>query len=161
LCPPRLSVAPCFCRARMFSSFFTAPATTEIYTLSLHDALPISAAGAGGVDQAARYGRHLVEPDVEDRGCGAAPDPLLRARHDQGHGGPVDAGCGGDLLLCPALGGELFDVDADLGAVDEAADAVAVVVAEAELVGASGVAAGFAAAAVDVAAVGAVVGGPA
>src|SRR5690606_41571280 len=83
LCPPRLSVAPCFCRARMFSSFFTAPATTEIYTLSLHDALPISAAGAGGVDQAARYGRHLVEPDVEDRGCGAAPDPLLRARHDQ------------------------------------------------------------------------------
>src|SRR5690349_24196725 len=26
--------------------FFTAPATTEIYTLSLHDALPISKAGS-------------------------------------------------------------------------------------------------------------------
>src|SRR5205085_6829029 len=27
--------------------FFNAPATTEIYTLSLHDALPISSGGAG------------------------------------------------------------------------------------------------------------------
>src|SRR5690242_21678524 len=27
--------------ARLFSFFFNAPATTEIYTLSLHDALPI------------------------------------------------------------------------------------------------------------------------
>src|SRR5437867_11622412 len=29
--------------------FFTIPATTEIYTLSLHDALPIYIAGAGGM----------------------------------------------------------------------------------------------------------------
>src|SRR5690606_41549145 len=29
-----------------FSFYFAAPATTEIYTLSLHDALPISASGA-------------------------------------------------------------------------------------------------------------------
>src|SRR5690349_25080070 len=28
-----------------FSFFFNAPATTEIYTLSLHDALPISSSG--------------------------------------------------------------------------------------------------------------------
>src|SRR2546422_1668171 len=30
--------------------FFNDTATTEIYTLSLHDALPISAGGAGGPD---------------------------------------------------------------------------------------------------------------
>src|SRR5437870_7443219 len=30
----------------LFSFFFTAPAPTEIYTLSLHDALPISARGS-------------------------------------------------------------------------------------------------------------------
>src|SRR5437868_15111884 len=29
------------CDASTFSFFFTAPATTDIYTLSLHDALPI------------------------------------------------------------------------------------------------------------------------
>src|SRR3712207_9141639 len=32
------------CRIRCFSFFFNDTATTEIYTLSLHDALPISAA---------------------------------------------------------------------------------------------------------------------
>src|SRR6266481_2651323 len=31
--------------------FFNDTATTEIYTLSLHDALPISAGGAGSADQ--------------------------------------------------------------------------------------------------------------
>src|SRR5437867_9674334 len=30
------------CRLVFFSFFFTTPSTTEIYTLSLHDALPIS-----------------------------------------------------------------------------------------------------------------------
>src|SRR5262249_61873102 len=32
--------------------FFNAPATTELYTLSLHDALPISPVGAGLLRQA-------------------------------------------------------------------------------------------------------------
>src|SRR5690348_17940156 len=35
-----------WCRSLLFCLFFNAAATTEIYTLSLHDALPISARGA-------------------------------------------------------------------------------------------------------------------
>src|SRR5437588_7418484 len=39
------ALSPCCAVARRFSFFFfTHPATTEIYTLSLHDALPISRA---------------------------------------------------------------------------------------------------------------------
>src|SRR3712207_8990052 len=34
--------------------FFNDTATTEIYTLSLHDALPICPAGSGGVEEARR-----------------------------------------------------------------------------------------------------------
>src|SRR5690349_25157296 len=60
-----------------FFFFFTAPAPPEIYTLSLHDALPISVLVAGGFGQA---GRRIVQRFVE-RGarhfvlvgrCGAA-----------------------------------------------------------------------------------------
>src|SRR5690349_25152421 len=40
----------------IFVYFFNVPATTEIYTLSLHDALPISA-GHHGVDGRAHHGR--------------------------------------------------------------------------------------------------------
>src|SRR5260370_14251292 len=36
------------CAARHVFFFFNDTATTEIYTLSLHDALPISCAGGGG-----------------------------------------------------------------------------------------------------------------
>src|SRR5437667_6763875 len=36
----RMLLIPCLCRAPLFF-FFTDPTTTEIYTLSLHDALPI------------------------------------------------------------------------------------------------------------------------
>src|SRR5437879_10731377 len=46
----------------LFSFFFNHPATTEIYTLSLHDALPISHRDHGKAD-------------------------LLRARQRRGHGG--------------------------------------------------------------------------
>src|SRR5207248_10418157 len=38
-----LSCIACLISHSLFSFFFTAPATTEIYTLSLHDALPILA----------------------------------------------------------------------------------------------------------------------
>src|SRR5207253_10196001 len=38
-------LTPRYCHITLF--FFTAPATTEIYTLSLHDALPISLGGLG------------------------------------------------------------------------------------------------------------------
>src|ERR1044071_9819730 len=39
--PPRRPADPAWSSARLASSFFNATATTEIYTLSLHDALPI------------------------------------------------------------------------------------------------------------------------
>src|SRR6202522_1676209 len=51
--------------------FFNDTATTEIYTLSLHDALPIS-----GIDSQAEF------PAAGSRGAGLAvadPDPLLRS----------------------------------------------------------------------------------
>src|SRR5687767_15823892 len=48
------------CCAFFFFFFFHDPATTEIYTLSLHDALPISARREDGVVQ--RAGRRLREP---------------------------------------------------------------------------------------------------
>src|SRR6266704_7075563 len=52
-----------------FLFFFNVPATTEIYTLSLHDALPISRhrsgypgrPGPGGLDRAARSEEHTSE----------------------------------------------------------------------------------------------------
>src|SRR5438128_5140865 len=47
--------------------FFNATATTEIYTLSLHDALPISCAGSVSIGTPARTGRMravlTVSPD--------------------------------------------------------------------------------------------------
>src|SRR2546430_7024559 len=43
--------------------FFNDTATTEIYTLSLHDALPISAVG-DAADDRARIERHVVEEDL-------------------------------------------------------------------------------------------------
>src|SRR5436309_4892624 len=39
---------------RLFFFFFNAPAPTEIYTLSLHDALPICQRGQAGIRSAAR-----------------------------------------------------------------------------------------------------------
>src|SRR5438034_3103073 len=54
-------------RSSCFIFFFNDTATTEIYTLSLHDALPISgrAREDGGVDQGLRLstGRHLRGPE--------------------------------------------------------------------------------------------------
>src|SRR3712207_8659341 len=51
--------------------FFNDTATTEIYTLSLHDALPISIAGnPGSLDDAIAYVRDEVWPAVRDMdGC--------------------------------------------------------------------------------------------
>src|SRR3712207_9153553 len=57
--------------------FFNDTATTEIYTLSLHDALPIYAAGAQPLGEA--RGEGDVEPD---------PAQLLHAQKDLG-GGPA------------------------------------------------------------------------
>src|SRR5688572_32021548 len=59
-----------------FFSFFTDPATTEIYTLSLHDALPISA-DHGPVDAPQRLRRRRARGQ---RPALARPDrpPLVR-----------------------------------------------------------------------------------
>src|SRR3989441_12093271 len=51
----------------LFFFFFNDTATTEIYTLSLHDALPISARNAGGRGPAAARARPRAAPD---RGLG-------------------------------------------------------------------------------------------
>src|SRR2546429_9447703 len=56
-----------------FFFFFNDPAPTEIYPLSLHDALPISAAGAS------RRGAQLRRQDRR-RAAGADPQPASRAR---------------------------------------------------------------------------------
>src|SRR5438874_12010525 len=58
-----------------FLFFFNATATTEIYTLSLHDALPISDRGCGGGDPRG----------AGDRGAGAGGGDL-RAGRRVGHG---------------------------------------------------------------------------
>src|SRR5258708_28220140 len=62
--------------------FFNDTATTEIYTLSLHDALPIS---AGGGDAAG--GRHVPRVECRLHHAGAAVPshrPNLRHQHDVG-----------------------------------------------------------------------------
>src|SRR5207248_10671660 len=45
---PTLSALPTLSRLLIFLLFFTDPSTTEIYTLSLHDALPISGTATCG-----------------------------------------------------------------------------------------------------------------
>src|SRR5207245_11158909 len=49
------------------SLFFYAPATTAIYTLSLHDALPISAAGDDGAPAHSRAAGGAASPSGESR----------------------------------------------------------------------------------------------
>src|SRR2546422_10681101 len=64
--------------------FFNDTATTEIYTLSLHDALPISPVGFGRAmgDQDSQIGRRLdVDVVGADREFGDDPQPV-RALHD-------------------------------------------------------------------------------
>src|SRR5690242_21526163 len=63
--------------------FFNDTATTEIYTLSLHDALPIfQRPGAGGLGRARRQGRGHLGPPLPVRAEGRRPrgQPDLRAR---------------------------------------------------------------------------------
>src|SRR5205823_14919810 len=57
------------------SVFFTAPATTEIYTLSLHDALPIFRLVALGL-----LGRHVLRRAEDHAGAGE-PRALLHGVH--------------------------------------------------------------------------------
>src|SRR2546425_12510626 len=63
-----------------FFFFFNDTATTEIYTLSLHDALPISPASGGSAD--ARTSR---PPETAPPAAAAAARPLRPRRGARGH----------------------------------------------------------------------------
>src|SRR5947208_9202936 len=60
-------------RIRCFFFFFTAPAPTEIYTLSLHDALPIYLLGRCGPHELDWWGR-AVRPGLSRRGRGRSEE---------------------------------------------------------------------------------------
>src|SRR3712207_7421675 len=61
--------------------FFNDTATTEIYTLSLHDALPISV--AAGVVHHYVEARRVLVPDPEQRGFRPHGDRGVENRHGQ------------------------------------------------------------------------------
>src|SRR5256885_5361130 len=71
-----------------FFFFFNDTATTEIYTLSLHDALPISLLGD-------KKGRPLKGRPFGTEGTGELVN-LVHAAHAAGAGGPGAGGMGGD-----------------------------------------------------------------
>src|SRR5256885_10284879 len=69
-----------------FFFFFNDTATTEIYTLSLHDALPISAIGAGSCEGAdlellARHGASLIACPQADLRLGDRKSTRLNSSH--------------------------------------------------------------------------------
>src|SRR5205085_12418691 len=77
ICAARILTLPSF-----FSSFFfNATPTTEIYTLSLHDALPISA-GEAGVTRAVEILRADLERTLRLLGCPSVA-ALDRNRRDR------------------------------------------------------------------------------
>src|SRR2546421_11982963 len=55
-----------------FFFFFNDTATTEIYTLSLHDALPISRHGAAALRQRNPLDRRRADPEDRGQEAGAA-----------------------------------------------------------------------------------------
>src|SRR5690242_21408123 len=67
--------------------FFNAPATTEIYTLSLHDALPICRGARRGLGRLTggllpERRQRCVSPKAWDKGlCGCAPGILRSEEH--------------------------------------------------------------------------------
>src|SRR5687768_17924301 len=64
----------------MVSFFFNDTATTEIYTLSLHDALPISAARAGSARGQSRPGSRSPRPEP-GRDCPDRKSTRLNSSH--------------------------------------------------------------------------------
>src|SRR5256885_16861919 len=80
--------------------FFNDTATTEIYTLSLHDALPISAAVGHRPGRAAAEPRHCRAPRPARRGrepAGPSADPLGRSEE---HTSELQSPCN---LVCRLL----------------------------------------------------------
>src|SRR5947209_16088951 len=64
-----------------FFFFFNDPATTEIYTLSLHDALPISSSGGNGRRRAEDFAQRIQASSLR-----AAPGPTSCAVRFAGRG---------------------------------------------------------------------------
>src|SRR5688500_20305048 len=81
----RATHSPCYI---FFSFFFSVSATTEIYTLSLHDALPIS----HGQRRAPRAQRRQAPP-------GVAPPPAVELRSEE-HTSELQSPCN---LVCRLL----------------------------------------------------------
>src|SRR5256885_5037986 len=71
-----MPVLPLLTRLLCLVFFFNDTATTEIYTLSLHDALPICCSGLLGVDPLARRPRVLLAAS-----CALKKLPRLRLQH--------------------------------------------------------------------------------
>src|SRR6266705_5657323 len=102
-----------------FFFFFHATATTEIYTLSLHDALPISRDGRGhvaaGARAGARRGRRGPASDRDRAAAGRGGLGVRRARGREGANresgrqvpddGPAGRGGGGGRLRQGAVAG--------------------------------------------------------
>src|SRR5439155_25583972 len=97
-CPPVCLSSPRTLAASLQSMtphvFLTLPATPEIYTLSLHDALPISAAGArdlvagrvrAAADRAGRIDVRAASPSIRDRGSGARSEEHTSELQSRGH----------------------------------------------------------------------------
>src|SRR2546429_9423 len=81
----------------MFFFFFNDTATTEIYTLSLHDALPIyGLQNEHGVFDGASHGAELVERPAERHGSGARDAAVggTKAGDAASHAGADDAAAG-------------------------------------------------------------------
>src|SRR5688572_32058679 len=72
-----------------FFFFFNDTATTEIYTLSLHDALPISVRQLQSISPRCRRERDLIEPRMTDdrlafeRACEDRKSTRLNSSHSQ------------------------------------------------------------------------------
>src|SRR2546426_5943260 len=94
-----------FAHAVSMIFFFNDTATTEIYTLSLHDALPISGhlerefAGIGGVEDRALVADHPLLIPVEQRLVEAQHPVLHRARSEE-HTSELQSPCN---LVCRLL----------------------------------------------------------
>src|SRR5438067_8264940 len=65
----------------MYCFFFTDAATTEIYTLSLHDALPISASARAGSACRARTSTRAAASPIAPRAT-ARSMPVSRSSHE-------------------------------------------------------------------------------
>src|SRR5690349_25018047 len=77
--------------------FFTDPATTEIYTLSLHDALPIFRGVTGGVYKA----RERIHRGIADPRLLATPPSWRRVSASNPNRGALYGICSTSRYCCP------------------------------------------------------------